>query len=83
MRLTYARCHPVFSWTCLRCQKHESTHNTEPMVDLDGPAFKAYYHSHCAVIVEIEHNRTSETPAEWVPQVDQNVYYFPGDYDAN
>lgn len=81
MRLTYAARFPEFTWTCCRCGKTECTTNTEPMVDFDGPAFKAYYHSFCAMLAEFDYKKETGKDAEYVANECPNVYYFPGDME--
>lgn len=75
MRLTYAARYPEFTWTCLRCQKTASTFNTEPMCDLDGPAFKAYYCSFCAMIVAHDHEKATGNEVEYPAVECPNVFY--------
>lgn len=72
MRLQYVRPFPRFSWTCARCGKNETTDGsswaTNPVADLDGVPFRAYYHTNCAMVREWEHERAHGMIAPWVEQ---------------
>lgn len=72
MKLQYVRAFPSFSWICLGCGKQQQTDGSgwmsNPIADLDGPAFKAYYHDVCLWPKIIQEERLTGQEVQWAAQ---------------